>query len=338
MKVVEYKYRKSMDPYIKLSVPIVYGDCPTFLAVPLAKSKEDLKGADAAIIGGSRLGYGASPWRSDLGLMFSNRAHLGPHYAPIIDSERLRKASLKYGGYLPELDIDVFEHIKLVDYGDVTSISPIITPEDSVRATERTMKKVGDVLDADCIPITIVSNPYLTVKAVADRTKDKVGVIALDAHGDNAPGAWVEAVSEIANVDMTKYVQIGMRGPRNYKEQLGWYKDKNSRVFTYWEIKKMGMEALAEEAVRIASDGTDNTILIIDFDVLDLGAAEGLDEPLGISVAELCILALRVGKNDISAFAIESIPSPVAPIYHIVTLSTLYLMAGLAIGRSGTTI
>jgi hypothetical protein len=77
-------------------------------------------------------------------------------------------------------------------------------------------------------------------------------------------------------------------------------------------------------------------VLNIDYDVLDLGAAPGLDEPLGISVAELLTLALEIGKSKFTAFSIEWMVSPIAPIYHIVTYSILYSLAGLAMRRSNT--
>ena len=36
----------------------------------------------------------------------------------ILTPINLRKDLVKYGGYLPELDVDIFEHLKVVDYGD----------------------------------------------------------------------------------------------------------------------------------------------------------------------------------------------------------------------------
>jgi guanidinopropionase len=337
--VVEYKYRKSMDPFVRFSVPTVYGNTPTFLGAPLAKSKGDLKGADMAIIGGGMTDFGENPWRTDIGMKFSATAHLAPFYAPIYNPKRLRQASLKYGGYLPELDIDVFEHIKLVDYGDITGISPAVTEEDEARKLKRTVEKVGEVLDAGCIPVIIESNPYHVAKAVADRTKGKVGIIFLDAHGDNACPppfqGWVDPTAELKNVDMTNFVQIGVRGPRMFKEQMEWYRKKGSHVYTYREIKKMGMEAVAEEAIRIAHDGTDSVYLNIDYDVLDIGVAPGLDEPLGISIDELLTLSLEIGKSGFTAFNIENIMSQMAPIYHIITFNILYLLAGIAMKRTG---
>lgn len=337
MTMVKYKYRKSMDPYVEFSVPKVYGNTPTFLGAPLAKTEKDLKGADAAMIGGGMQDFGENPWRTDIGLMFNESAHLAPPYSSIYNPKRLRQASLKYGGYLPELDLDVFEHIKLVDYGDVTGISPVVTKDDDHRAMERTAAKVGEVLDAGCIPITIESNPYHVAKAVTDKTDGKVGIVFLDAHGDNACPApfqsWVDPTAELKKVDMTKFVQIGIRGPRLFKEQMEWYRKRGSHIYTHREIKKQGMETVAKEALKIAHEGTESLFLNIDYDVLDIGAAPGLDEPLGISVDELLMLSLEIGKSGFTAFNIENMMSQTAPIYHIVTFNILYLLAGLALKK-----
>jgi arginase family enzyme len=132
---------------------------------------------------------------------------------------------------------------------------------------------------------------------------------------------------------MEKFVLIGMRGPRNFKEQLDWYQKRGSHVYTYKDIKERGINAVIQEAVKIAYKGTENVLLNIDFDVLDLSVAPGLDEPLGIMMEDLLTVTLRIGEKGFAAFNIEWIPKPTAALYHIVTWTTLYLLAGLAMGR-----
>ncbi|MDP6619983.1 MAG: hypothetical protein QGG90_11180, partial [Nitrospinota bacterium] len=95
-------YRKAMDPIHHSTLPCVYADVPTFLAVPLARSPADLQRADAAVVG--------APYQ---GVPGPGRVYRDSRMTPL----RLRQDSIKYGGYLPELGIDVFEHLRLVDYG-----------------------------------------------------------------------------------------------------------------------------------------------------------------------------------------------------------------------------
>src|SRR5918911_2298547 len=100
------------EPIVQMRLPRVYGSFPTFFGAPLAETEQDLKSADVAFLG--------VPWRAPttpssffLGGARSNfeGTQLAPSY--------FRLNSLHYGGYLPELDLDVLGRIKLVDRGDV---------------------------------------------------------------------------------------------------------------------------------------------------------------------------------------------------------------------------
>lgn len=321
-----------MDKYQKILVPTVYGDVPTFLGVPMAKGKKELKGADAAILGVPSQGAEMLVGR-EIGIN-------------MLDSMRLRKASLKYGSFLPELDLDVFDKIKLVDYGDVTGFYPM-SQNDLLNHFKLAEKKISEILEAGCLPLVIGAHPYIVAKTLGDVGEGKVGILHLDAHGDNMEvhegskwslACWVARVSEIKNVEMRNFVQIGMRGPRNFKEQVKWHREKGSTIYTYRDIEERGMKRIAGEAIKTAMDGTDHLFLNVDFDVLDLGAAPGLDEPLGITTADLLKLVHEVGKNKVTAFNVEWIPTPAWepyqppawPLYWIVTWTILYLLAGVA--------
>ncbi|MEM3453138.1 MAG: arginase family protein, partial [Candidatus Hadarchaeum sp.] len=82
----------------------------------------------------------------------------------------------------------------------------------------------------------------------------------------------------------------------------------------------------------------DHLFLNLDLDVLDLGAAPGLDEPLGITTTDLLKIVHEVGKNMVAAFNVEWIPTPAWqpyqlpawPLYWITTWTILYLLAGVA--------
>ena len=83
----------------------------------------------------------------------------------------------------------VFEHLKVVDYGDA-DIPPETSYEGTVEkileAQEATLRKVNDALDVGAIPIVIGQNSpcgsYAVGKPVADRTKGPVGMVSLDTH------------------------------------------------------------------------------------------------------------------------------------------------------------
>jgi agmatinase len=323
-----------MERFQKLLVPTVYGDVPTFLGAPLARSKKDLRTADAAFLGMPSQGAEMLVGR-EVGIN-------------MMDTMRLRKASLKYGGYLPELDLDVFAKIKLVDCGDVPGFYPA-TQENRKQYFKLAEDSISGILQTGCIPLTIGSHPYLVAKSI-NRLGGGLGIIHLDAHADNMEvheggkwslACWVARVAELKGVNMKNFVQIGMRGPRNFKEQMVWYRKKGATVFTSAEIGEKGIEEVTEEAIEIASDGAEHLFLNLDLDVLDLGAAPGLDEPLGITIADLLKITHEVGKKRVRAFNVEWIPTPAWepyqlpawPLYWITTWAILYLLAGVALSK-----
>ena len=333
---MKFTYRRSMEPYHQMLVPTVYNEVATFLSVPSAKTKDDLSAVDAAILGVPNQSLGSLEGRA-IGIS-------------ILNPVRLRQASLKYGGFLPELDIDVFEQIKLVDYGDVVVNFPAQTDEMFLENARRIDKKIGDILEAKALPITIEAHPFIVANAIAKRTRDKVGIIFLDAHGDNldshkgskwSGASWVCRAAEVENVDMSSFVQIGMRGPRNFKGQARWFRDRGGKVYTYRDIQAKGMNRVIQEAISHAKKRNNKLYINVDFDVLDLGAAPGLDEPLGISTAELLELILEAGKRGVSALNLEWFPTPAweayhtpaRPLYYIATWVILYLLAGEALRR-----
>ena len=200
-------------------IPVLHAGMPSFLAVPIARTPAELAGADAAIIGvpydrPATAGRGAGDWS-------------GYREAPA----HVRQRSLRYGGYLPELDLDIFEHARLVDYGDAE------IGEDIDRSIASVARKVREVLDAGARPITIGGfSPcasYAAIKGLAEATSGAVGVLSLDAHGDcldtdygpngnKAPSSatWQARMwDHFKNVDPTRHLEIGMRGPRNVRAQ-----------------------------------------------------------------------------------------------------------------------
>src|ERR671926_1429715 len=105
-------HRAPSEPIVEMRLPRVYGSFPTLFGAPLAETERDLKDADVAFLG--------VPWHAPttsssflIGGARSNfeGTQLTPSY--------FRLNSLNYGGYLPELDLDVLGLIKLVDRGDV---------------------------------------------------------------------------------------------------------------------------------------------------------------------------------------------------------------------------
>src|SRR5438067_2824585 len=117
--------RRPSEPVTQMMLPRFYGSTPTVSGSPRAKTREDLAGADLVFLG---VPWSAPAPDSRSGAAAAN--FFGTNMTPGL----FRTNSLKYGGYLPELDVDVFERYRLVDYGD----------SDVVHDLQRTFDNVTD--------------------------------------------------------------------------------------------------------------------------------------------------------------------------------------------------
>lgn len=315
-----------------LEVPVLREGVPSFLGVPVARTPRDLAGADAAIIGvpydrPATAGRPANQWS-------------GYRHAPT----HVRLHSLRFGGYLPELDLDVFEHVRLVDYGDAEMVEG-----DLGRGIENVARKVQEVVEAGCRPITLGGfSPcasYAAVKGMAAATPGRVGVISLDAHGDcldaepggtRDPGSatWEARMwDHFPNVDPTRHVEIGMRGPRNVRQMVQTYRTKGAHLYPAAAVRQMGVDALCREALPLAFRGTERTWLHLDMDVLDIGALPNWgDEPLALSTWEVAKVVHEAGKAGVDAlsFVYDAPESPAASA--VVCYVVAYLLAGWVLG------
>ena len=325
-------------------------DMPTFMARPHAMGPEDLKGADVVIIGapyvagwGGYMGVGAEEWLA----------------AP----KRIRQQSVRYGsGYIQDLDLDVFEHLNVVDYGDA-DIPPecLVEPtaENVLRAQHAVEAKVNDAMEAGAVPVVIGQNSpcgsYAIAKVVSERTKGEVGCVSLDTHWDIAPLDKLTMDPRIAGSDSWKYktyefldnfkqkhlVEIGERGMLEDKELVRMFLEKGTHFFPMWKIRtELGIEGLVKE-LRHTYEGTEAVYCHWDMDILGgAGPAPGdilgeLAEPYGMSDYEVIRLAHEVGKRGIAALSFICIPPGSAVMYRVLVYVIMFMCAGLAMRKIG---
>src|SRR5262245_47194399 len=114
-------------------VPLLRDGVPSFLGVPVARTPSELRGADVVVVGipsGAQESPGRPPGQwSDYGRAVADT----------------RRFSMRYGGYLPELDLDVFEHLRVVDLGDVGIVSG-----DGRRSVGDTARPLRELVDDGC--------------------------------------------------------------------------------------------------------------------------------------------------------------------------------------------
>ena len=302
--------------------------------MPIAHNPAELRGADVALLGIPQ-GATASPGRDPREWSDYGRAPAD-----------VRRQSLRYGGYIPEIDIDVFEHLKVVDYGDAE-----IVADDPDRSVENTVRKVRQVIEAGCRLITIggcvPAANYAVARGVAEATDGRIGTISFDAHGDvlddlggaagnlkPGPGTWMRRLWEhCPNVDRRCHVEIGMRGPRNVRAMVETYKANGGLLYPAAAVRQRGIEDVCAEAFPHAFTGMERIWFSLCMDVLDIGEIPDWgDEPLGLSGADVAHAVHAAARAGAAAFAIHFVAPDSPGAARLCCYLCVYIMAGWVLG------
>lgn len=164
-------------------------------------------------------------------------------------------------------------------------------------------------IDDGKFPFVIGGDHSLVIaSALASIKKNKsLGIIWIDAHGDfntfdttmtgNIHGLPLAAIAgyekrelvSFHNGNHYRYENTVIVGGRDIDPlEVENLKDAGVKVFTTEDIRKDGMEKVMEEAIRIASNGTEGIHMSYDLDVIDPKLAPGVSIPAvdGINLDE----------------------------------------------------
>jgi arginase len=197
------------------------------------------------------------------------------------------------------------------DCGDIVVQRPDIYKPDNgklkylteiERVNTELCRLVDEEMARGAFPLVLGGDHSIAIGTIAGvlQHKKQLGVIWFDAHSDiNTPettpsgnihgmpvavsmGLGHERLTSIGGLDKRldpkKFVMIGIRdvdpGERRLLRELG------VNVFTMHEIDILGMAKVVEEAIKIATDGTDGVHLSFDMDVMDPVYATGVGTPV----------------------------------------------------------
>ena len=331
------------------TLPMINDETPTFMGIPFAHSVGDLSRADVAIIGapyvagarGKYAGVDKAEWLA----------------AP----KRVRQQSARYpSGYIQELDVDIFEKLRVVDMGDA-DIAPECnldpTAENILKAQAAVEVLVNRALEAGAVPIVVGQNSpcssYAIAKPIAERSSGKVGMISTDTHWDSRPldyltgderiagsGNWKsKTFSSCPNFSIPNLVEIGERGMLEEAAIVRNYMDQGAHFYPMWKVRtELGISGLCEE-LRHAYDGTDDVYVHFDMDILGgAGPAPGdilgeLAEPMGMTDYEIIRLAHEIGKRGLTGMSFICIPPGSMVTYRLIVYIIAFLIAGIALSR-----
>ena len=303
----------------------IYSGVPTFLNLPVLENKQDLAQMDVAVMG--------VPWEGGCTIGGYSSCTDGP--------KSIRSASIRYTGYLPDFDLDCFSQLKAGDYGDIA-----VQTGNYEFTFGEIRKKVGEIYDAGAVPIILGGDhgiAYPTISELAKRHPGKVGVLHFDAHLDNYSNFGDDPYSRCSpfyqlyndpNMDPTKIVHIGIRGPRNHQEEFNNAKKYGANVILCREIKKNGWEASIKKAIELASKDTEVVYVTICADSLDAAfMPQGPQDMGGLTSFELLMMVHEAGLAGARALDfVEIYPDAYSlqPASHVGCWLALYFLNGVA--------
>jgi len=224
---------------------------------------------------------------------------------------------------------------------------------------EGTFRRISDTVKAlvsrGIVPVMIggdhsIAFPNMRGVIEAMGPGKKLGVIHFDAHHDLRKahlGAESSGVPFRKTLEMEdtlleghNLVQIGMSEFTNSPQLDDYAQEMGVTVFSGLEVRERGMQAVVDDALRIAGEGTDAIYLSVDIDVIDLAQAPGTaaPNPFGLPAHDIQYALRRIGASGklIGADLVEISP-PFDP--RNITGSTgasliLSLLYGLSTARS----
>jgi agmatinase len=234
----------------------------TFMRLP---NVQDLENADAAIVG--------APF--DTGGTFRVGARFGP--------ESIRSVSHLLRRYNPSLGVGIFDHLSVIDYGDVPVVPGYI--EESY---ERIKDGLEPIHSAGVIPIVLGGDHSIALPELraAAAVHGPLALVQFDSHPDtwdayfgqkHTHGTPFRRAVEEGLLDPSRSIQVGMRG--SIYDEGDWEDaiDMGFDLVPTDTVRKLGIE---ETIARIRERvGDARTYVSFDVDFVDPAFAPGTGTP-----------------------------------------------------------
>ena len=194
----------------------------TFMRLP---NTQDLENSDVAVVG--------APF--DTGATFRAGAHFGP--------EGIRSVSHLLRRYNPSLDVVIFDHLSVIDYGDVPVVPGYIEASyESIREGLEPIHRAG------VVPIVLGGDHSIALPELraAAAVHGPLALVQFDSHPDtwdayfgqkHTHGTPFRRAVEEGLLDPSRSIQVGMRG--SIYDQGDWN-----------DAREMGFDLVPTDAVR----------------------------------------------------------------------------------------
>ncbi len=271
-----------------------YMDIPTFMRTPLI---DDPAKFDIALVG---IPYDGA---------VTNRP--GARHG----LREVRNASSMMRSIHPTTRINPYELHRVGDGGDV----PFTRLYDPEAAHADIEDFISGFHAAGVVPLAVGGDHSVTLPVLRGLVSNgPVGLIHVDAHTDTwdefmgshyTHGAPFRRAVEEGLIDPLRTIQIGIRGAQNSTEGWDYSASSGMRVVFMDEVSRVGVEAVAKEAMRTVGDRP--TYLSFDIDSIDPAFAPGTGTPeVGglTSVESLTLLRALRGVSLMGADVVEVAP------------------------------
>ena len=239
-----------------------FSDVRTFMRLP---NTRDLPNADAAIVG--------APF--DTGATFRAGARFGP--------EGIRSASHLLRRYNPSLDVAIFEHLSVVDYGDVPVVPGYI--EESYRRIE---EGLGPIHGAGATPIVLGGDHSIALPELraAAAVHGPLALVQFDSHPDtwdayfgekHTHGTPFRRAVEEGLLDTSRSIQVGMRGSIYDRGDWDDAREMGFDLVPTDEVRELGIPRVIDRIRERTGDA--KVYVTFDVDFVDPAFAPGTGTP-----------------------------------------------------------
>ena len=262
------------------SAPVSTSGITTFMGVP----RGDLEHLTEGMVAICGVSYDLS-CTSRVGSRFGGRA--------------IRESSGYYAGAFSRSDLvetttgdrmSGARRASILDVGDFNAY-PLDWPR-TEKALRDSMRRVAAT---GAMPVTLGGDHFVSwplclgyADAIKEKTGLGVGYVQLSSRldlgekdavwGDVWRGATARRILDSGVVSPRNMVWIGANGYLR-REEWEFAKERELSVFTLADVRSRGVQAVAEEAMRVAGDGCHSVYVSIDFDVMDGGIVAATGEP-----------------------------------------------------------
>ncbi|SDM79667.1 arginase [Halogranum gelatinilyticum] len=172
--------------------------------------------------------------------------------------------------------------------------------EEVEEVSTRIADEVAATLADDTTPVVLGGDHSIAIGSMAGSARDaEIGVIWFDAHGDfntptTSPSGNVHGMPLAAALGIGDFEGVGWANARGLKEEnvaLVGLRDLDAAekeairtsdvtAFTMSDVDERGMTEVVDDALAVASDGTDGVHVSLDLDWLDPKEAPGVGTPV----------------------------------------------------------